>query len=229
MHHDTRNAGGFASVIWARAGYAPSVSLWADRVLPLLVEKSCRSGAILAERRRWIPRAHGDVLEIGIGSGLNLASYDPARVTRVTGIDPSRGLRARARPRVADAPVPVELADAAAEALPYADRSFDSVVLTYTLCSVDDPARALAEIRRVLRPGGELIFIEHGLAPDRRTEAWQHRLTPVWKRIGGNCHLDRDIARLVREAGFAFDELETSYVEGASWLSYTYRGIARAA
>lgn len=205
------------------------MTLWADRVLPFLVEKACRSSAILAERERWIPRAHGEVLELGVGSGLNLGFYDRDRVARVVGIDPSAALLARARPRAETAPVPVELVEAPAEALPFDDRSFDSAVVTYALCSVGDPARALAEVRRVLRPGGELIFVEHGLAPDPRVQRWQHRLTPLWRRIGGGCHLDRDHARILRDAGFELDELATGYTEGARLLSHTYEGIARPA
>ena len=204
------------------------MSLWADRVLPLLVEKACRSTAILEERRRWIPRAHGDVLELGVGSGLNLAFYDAAKVARLTGLDPSAPLLARAATRVAKAPVPVELVRGHAEALPFPDAAFDSAVITYSLCSVEDPARVLAELRRVLRPDGELFFVEHGLAPDARTRRWQRGLTPVWRRIAGGCHLDRDIAAILRDAGFVSDDLSAAYADGASWLSYTYEGTARA-
>lgn len=203
-------------------------SWWERRILPFLVEKACRSAEILEERKRWIPRAHGVVLEIGVGSGLNLAFYDPGRVTRVVGIDRSAELLQRARARAASAPVPVELMLAPVEQLPFADRSFDAAVVTYTLCSVDDPSRALAEIHRVLRPGAELIFVEHGLAPDAGPRRWQHRLTPAWSRIGGGCHLDRDIAGLLRDAGLHSDDLETSYSDGPRWLSFTYQGTARA-
>jgi len=203
------------------------VSLWADHVLPHLVEKACRSTVILDERKRWVPRAHGEVLELGVGSGLNLAFYDAARVARVTGIDPSRPLLARAAARASTAPVPVELLRGHAEHLPFADRSFDSAVITYSLCSVDDPARALAELRRVLRPGGELVFVEHGLARDAATRRWQRWLTPVWQRVAGGCHLDRDIAAILREAGFRSDDLRADYTDGARWLSYTVEGTAR--
>jgi ubiquinone/menaquinone biosynthesis C-methylase UbiE len=203
------------------------MSLWATHVLPTLIEKACRSTTILAERRRWIPRARGDVVELGIGSGLNLPFYDARRVHSLTGIDPSVPLLARARSRAATAPVPVELVLASAERLPFGPASFDSAVVTYSLCSVSDPASALAEVRRVLRPDGELIVVEHGLAPDDSTRHWQRRLTPLWRRVSGNCHLDRDIVTLLRSAGFEPDELRADYSDGVRWLSYTYQGVAR--
>ncbi len=200
---------------------------WDGRVLPWLVEKACRSTTILAERRRWVPQAAGEVLEVGVGSGLNLPFYDPARVTRVTGIDPSAPLLARARVRAGEAPVAVELIEAAAEALPMPAARFDSALVSYTLCSVAEPARALAEIRRVLRPDAPLYFVEHGRSDEPRIRAWQRRLTPAWRTIGGNCHLDRDIAALLRAAGFALTTLETGHVPGGGRLtSFTYQGIA---
>jgi ubiquinone/menaquinone biosynthesis C-methylase UbiE len=200
------------------------VSLWSTHVVPVLVEKACRSRAILEERTRWIPHAHGDVLEVGIGSGLNLAFYG-AEVTHVTGIDPSPQLLAKARTRIGH--TPVELVEASAEQLQFDARSFDSAVVTYSLCSIPDPARALAEVRRVLRPGGELVFVEHGLAPEPRVQRWQRRLTPVWRRVGGGCHLDRDIAALLRSAEFDITDHTAAYTQGASWLSFTYQGVAR--
>jgi ubiquinone/menaquinone biosynthesis C-methylase UbiE len=201
------------------------MGLWAHRVLPFLVEKACRSTAILAERKRWIPRAHGDVLEIGIGSGLNLAFYDPERVTKVTGIDPSRPLLDKARARIES--IPVDLVQTSGEQLPFEPAQFDSAVVTYALCSVDDPLAVLAEVRRVLKPGGELFFVEHGLAHDVRTQTWQHWITPAWKRIAGNCHLDRDVTKILFDAGFHSDDLHAGYTEGAKALSFTYEGTAR--
>jgi ubiquinone/menaquinone biosynthesis C-methylase UbiE len=200
------------------------VSLWSTYVVPVLIEKACRSRTILEERMRWIPRAHGEVLEVGIGSGLNLAFYGSA-ATHVTGIDPSPRLLAKARTRIGT--IPVELVEASAEQLPFDAGSFDSAVVTFSLCSIPDPARALAEVRRVLRPGGELVFVEHGLAPEPRVQRWQHRLTPVWRRVGGGCHLDRDIAALLRTAGFDIADHSAAYTGGASWSSFTYQGVAR--
>ncbi len=203
------------------------MSLWSDHVLPFLVEKACRSHAIKEQRARWVPRARGRTLEIGVGSGLNLAFYDPGRVEKVTGIDPSEPLLARARERSRSGPVPVELILGRAEALPFPDASFDSALVTYSLCSVDDPQRVLAEIRRVLCDGGELLFVEHGLAPDPEPRRWQQRLTPWWRHISGGCHLDRDVFATIRAGGFGIDDAHAEYGEGARWLSFTYEGAAR--
>jgi ubiquinone/menaquinone biosynthesis C-methylase UbiE len=207
----------------------PRASFWDRHVLPFLVEKACRSHVILDERRRSIPRASGRVLEVGVGSGLNLAFYDASRATRVTGLDPSAELLARARERAsARGDLAVDLVRAVAESLPFDDASFDCAVTTYTLCSVDDPARALAEIRRVLAPGAPLHFVEHGLAPDAGPAAWQSRITPMWRRVGGNCHLDRDLPRALRDAGFTIAEMSAQYTEDSPrWLSYTFEGVAR--
>jgi SAM-dependent methyltransferase len=199
---------------------------WAQHVLPVLVEKGCRSRVILEERRRWVPRAHGDVLELGVGTGLNLPFYDANRVHKVTGIDPSPPLLARAGQRAARAPVEVELLEASAEQLPFDAAAFDSAVMTYCLCSMTDPARALGELRRVLRPGGQLVFVEHGLASDARTRWWQGKLTPIWRRFTGGCHLDRDVGTLLAAAGFHVDVLSAGYSAGLRWLSFTYQGTA---
>jgi ubiquinone/menaquinone biosynthesis C-methylase UbiE len=169
------------------------------------------------------------VLELGVGSGLNLAFYDPARVAAVTGIDPSPPLLRRAGSRGTRAPVPVTLVEGVAERLPFDSGSFDSAIVTYSLCSMDDPARALAELRRVLRPGGELVFVEHGLAPDAGTRWWQRRLDPIWRRFAGGCRLDSDPLALLRDAGFVVDDLTAAYSGRVRLLSYTYQGRARPA
>lgn len=203
------------------------MGLWSKYVVPRLVESACKSLEILEERKRWVPKAHGRVLEIGIGSGLNLEFYDAARVESVTGIDPSRELLARCSARAKDVSLPVILVASGAETLSFPDESFDSAIVTYALCSVDDPVRVLEEVRRVLVPRGELFFVEHGLARDADARAWQRRLTPAWRRVGGGCRLDRDLERELRSAGFGLDELTAEYGEGPRWLSYTYQGVAR--
>lgn len=205
------------------------MSLWSKHVLPRLVESACKSREILEERRRWVPEARGRVLELGVGSGLNLAFYDPARVERVTGVDPSPELLAKCAPRARDARVPVTLIETHAEHLAFDRGAFDTVLVTYTLCSVLDPARVLAEVRRVLAPGGELLFVEHGLAPDAGVRRWQRRLTPAWSRCGGGCRLDRELPRELRDAGYRVDELRAHYGEGPRVLSYTFEGRARPA
>jgi ubiquinone/menaquinone biosynthesis C-methylase UbiE len=200
---------------------------WSQQVLPRLIEIACKSRAILEERKRTVPRAQGEVLELGIGSGLNLAFYDASKVGRVVGIDPSPALLDRARERAASASVPVELVQAGGEQLPFDRGRFDSVVVTYTLCSVVDVGTVLAEVRRVLRPGGALHFVEHGLSPDAGPSAWQQRITPIWRRVSGNCHLDRDLPRALTSAGFVIDDLSASYGDdGPRWLSFTFQGSA---
>jgi ubiquinone/menaquinone biosynthesis C-methylase UbiE len=203
------------------------MSWWDRKVLPFLVEKACRSTQILAERTRWIPEARGEVLEVGLGSGLNVPFYDAARVASVIGIDVSAELLAKAAPRAQRAAIPVELATGDAEALAFDRGRFDSVVATYTLCSVRSVPRVLAEIRRVLAPDGRLILIEHGASPDPQTARWQRRITPLWKRVGGNCHLDRDMRGELARAGFALDEVISGDDDAPRWMSYTTRGIAR--
>lgn len=200
--------------------------LWDARVYPGLVDRVCATSAVTLERRRWVGRAHGHVLEVGIGSGLNLDLFDPASVTELAGIDPSSRLLARAAERAARTAIPTTLHAGVAQRLPFAAASFDTVVFSYTLCSVADPMQALAEARRVMAPGGMLLVIEHGRSRDPAAERWQRRLTPVWKRVAGNCHLDRDIAGLVEAAGFTFDELDARRDPTGSPLSFAYSGVA---
>ena len=165
------------------------------------------------------------MLEIGVGSGLNLPLYGPA-VDQVCGIDPSPELLDRARERTADARVLVSLVRASAEQLPFADAAFDTLLMTWTLCSIPNPSAALAMMRRVLKPDGRLLFVEHGLSPDARIIRWQRRLTPFWKRIGGGCHLDRKMDDLIRAAGFRVDALETGYMKGPKPWTFMYQGSA---
>lgn len=204
-----------------------AVNLWDRRVLPWLIEKACRSTEILEERRRLVPQATGRTLELGVGTGLNLPFYGD-EVTEVVGLDPSAAILEKARERVPLCRAPVHLVEASAESLPWPDHSFDSAVVTYSLCSVGDPVRALREVRRVLKPGGRLFFVEHGLARDPATRRWQRAITPVWRRCAGNCHLDRDIPAALRLAGLTPIELHERASEGPSWTGYTYEGVATA-
>lgn len=187
-------------------------SLYDRYVLPKLLGLACSTRPIMRQRQKVVPNAQGRVLELGIGMGRNLAFYDPAKVKEVVGVDPSPELRQAAL----DAPRPdglaVRIEDGTAEALPFEDKSFDTVVCTFTLCSVCTPAAALAEARRVLKPGGRFLFCEHGLAPDPEVAKWQRRIEPVWKRIAGGCHLTRPVATAIAASGFKLGKVETMYL-----------------
>jgi ubiquinone/menaquinone biosynthesis C-methylase UbiE len=202
------------------------MSFYRERILPLLIDLAMRNRALAEYRRRVVPAAAGRVLEIGIGSGFNLPFYG-AGATDVIGLEPSPRLIAMARARLRDKAGAVDLVEGSAEAIPLADRSVDTVVTTWTLCTIPDVARALQEMRRVLRPGGRLLFVEHGLAPRPVVRRWQHRLTPLWKHIGGGCHLDRPIAALVEAAGFELERLTTGYMRGPKPMTFMYEGSAR--
>lgn len=202
------------------------MGVYERRILPWLLDLATRQPVLGPHRRRIVARAEGRVLEIGVGSGLNLPLYGPA-AREIVGLDSSPELLDRARQAARRAGHRVTLIDGSAEALPVEDRSVDTVLTTWTLCSIRDLARALAEVRRVLRPGGQLLFVEHGRAPDAGVARWQDRLTPLWRRLAGGCHLNRPIETLIAEAGFAIDDLETGYIEGPKALTFTYEGRAR--
>jgi ubiquinone/menaquinone biosynthesis C-methylase UbiE len=203
---------------------------WYERhVLPWLVDLACSVRPVRRQRRKVVPLAKGRVLEIGIGTGLNLEHYDKARIERLVGLDPGLEMHPQARLRSRRAAIEVELVGLSAERIPYDDGSFDTVLVTYSLCTIGDPLSALKEMRRVLRPGGRLIFCEHGRAPDARVRRWQERLTPLWSTLAGGCHLDRDIPRLLAQAGFRSDDMQQMYLPGPRPLTYNYWGTAVAA
>jgi SAM-dependent methyltransferase len=187
-------------------------SLYDRFILPRLLGAACSAPPMMKQRTKVVPGAEGRVLELGIGMGLNLQFYDPAKVSEVMGVDPSPELRAVADAAERDPALKVRVEDGTAEALPFEDKSFDTVVCTFTLCSVCTPAAALAEARRVLKPGGRFLFCEHGLSPDPGVAKWQRRIEPVWKRIAGGCHLTRPVASAIQAAGFRLDRVETMYV-----------------
>ena len=197
-----------------------------ERVLPYLVHLTMRQETFFAYRQRVVQDAHGRVLEIGVGSGLNLPLYGE-RVRQVTGLDPSPRLLSMARRVQAGSRVPFELIEASAEAIPLANESIDTVVSTWTLCSIPDALAALREMRRVLRPAGELRFIEHGRAPEATVRLWQDRLTPAWKRLAGGCHLNRPIRELLEDAGFRVERMDTGYMKGPKPMTFMYEGQAR--
>lgn len=189
------------------------MSAFYDRhIMPRLIGCACAAKPVMRQRAKVVPQARGQVLELGIGGGLNLAFYDPAKVERVCGVDPSLELRHRAEAAPRPEGLAVEVRKGAAEALPFEDASFDTVVCTYTLCTVQSPAQALAEARRVLRPGGRFLFCEHGLAPDEGVARWQGRIEPVWKAIAGGCHLTRPVTPALADAGLTVESVETMYL-----------------
>jgi ubiquinone/menaquinone biosynthesis C-methylase UbiE len=193
-------------------------------IVPWLLDLAMRNRLLDHYRQRTIEIARGLVLEVGVGSGLNLPLYGPA-VIRVVAVDPSPELLHLASKRTADAIVPVSLLRASAEHLPLAESAFDTIVMTWTLCWIPNPIAALTDMRRVLRPGGRLIFVEHGLSPEIRTARWQHWLTPYWKRISGGCHLDRKTDDLIWAAGFQVN-VETGYMKGPKPWTFMYQGSA---
>ena len=202
------------------------MGLYQRYVLPRLINLSMQNRAVRAERARFVPLASGTVLEVGLGSGLNLPLYSPA-VERLYGLDPSLELQKMARRRARDARFPIEFIAGSGERIPMEDETVDAVVTTWTLCSIPDPVTALTEMKRVLNPGGRLIFIEHGRSPDARVVSWQDRLTPVWRRLAGGCHLNRKIDALILAAGFRIAEIETAYMKGPKPLVYLYKGVAQ--
>jgi ubiquinone/menaquinone biosynthesis C-methylase UbiE len=202
------------------------MGLYDRHVLPYLIDFACGMGAVMKARSQIVPLAQGRVLEIGIGSGLNLSFYDPQRVVVVVGVDPSADMQRLARERAAHCQVPVEMIALELGQIQAEDACFDDIVCTFTLCTIPDALAALKEMRRVLKAGGRLLFCEHGLAPDLPVVRWQKRLTPLWKPLAGGCHLDRDIPALIGAGGFHIRQLETGYLKGPRPMTHVYRGWA---
>lgn len=190
-------------------------SFYERHILPHLIGCACGAAPIQRQRAKIVPKASGQVLELGIGGGLNLAFYDPARVQSVTGVDPSEGLRRMAKAAPRPAGLKVQVMDGEAENLPFDGGTFDTIVCTFTLCSVHSPQAALAEARRVLKPGGQFLFSEHGLSPEIKIQRWQRRIEPFWTPLAGGCHLTRPVAGSIRAAGFAVATVEAMYLPKA--------------
>jgi ubiquinone/menaquinone biosynthesis C-methylase UbiE len=195
-------------------------------VLPKLCDLSMRNKRLRPYRERVIGAAEGRVLEIGAGSGLNLQLYRPG-ASEVLALEPGQSLLRMAERNAKNAPREVTFLKASAEQIPLEDRSVDTVVTTWTLCTIPDAVHALREARRVLKATGRLLFVEHGLAPEQNVQKWQNRLTPVWTKIGGGCHLNRPIAQIIETAGFAIERLETGYLPGPKFLAFLSEGSAR--
>lgn len=206
------------------------MNLYDRYLLPPLISAACGMQVFRQLREQVVPQARGRVLEVGMGSGLNLPLYRPEQVEFVWGLEPSAGMRRLARQRVAAAPFEVRWLDLPGEAIPLEDASVDTVLLTFTLCTIPDWRAALAQMHRVLRPGGQLLFCEHGLAPEEAVQRWQHRLNPLWKKCAGGCHLNRPTLELLRAGGFAIERAEQRYLESAPKVAgFVSWGAARRA
>ena len=204
-----------------------TMGLYRRYVGPRLIGLACSQANITELRQTIIPRASGVVLEVGIGPGLNLAHYDPQKVIKVIGVDPEQGFVELAKERVKASPVPVEIIQAPGERIPLDDGTADTAVLTYTLCSVQDPVAVLREIRRVLKPGGRLLFLEHGRSEETKIAQWQDRLNPLWNVFSCGCQINRDTAQLLSEAGFRIEDADRFYLPGApKILGFHCRGTA---
>lgn len=202
------------------------MGLWRTHVVPRLADKSLDNKVVRETRDRVCAGLHGDVLEIGFGSGLNVPHYPPA-VAGVWAVDPSAVARKLGRERIEASTVPIEIAGLDGQRLDLPDARFDAALSTYTMCTIPDVDAALREVLRVLKPGGQLAFVEHGRAPDPKVAKWQDRLQPIQGRVAGGCHLDREIAALIERAGFTISRLETYYSPIAPKpFSYTYEGVA---
>lgn len=196
-----------------------------ERVVPRLIRCACSSPAIMKVREKVVPLATGDVFEIGCGGGINQAFFDPARIASYSGMDPSAKGLDFARAAAAGQGREADIRQGYGEAIPFGDASFDCVVCTFTLCSVDDPAQTLREMHRILRPGGRLLYAEHGRAPDISVAKWQDRIEPVWKRLAGGCHLTREVSSAVADkAPFAVNRLGARYApktpRWAGWIEW---------
>lgn len=182
---------------------------------------------ISKQREKVVPHAHGIVLEIGIGSGQNLPYYNANNVTKIIGVDPDENIWKRSKDRREACPIPIERIGLSGEDIPLEDKLADTVVVTYSLCTIPDPVKALGEMKRILKPGGQILFSEHGMAPDAAVKKWQDRIDPMWKKIAGGCHSGRDIPSYFREAGLTFESLEQMYIPGPKVLGYNYWGSVK--
>lgn len=196
-------------------------------ILPRMLDMSCGVKPITKQREKVVPHAEGIVLEIGIGSGQNLPHYNPEKVSKIIGVDPDDHIWKRSAQRRAACPIEIERIGLSGEDIPLEKNTADTVVVTYSLCTIPDPVKALGEMTRILKPDGKILFSEHGKAPDAKIHNWQNKIDPIWGKIAGGCHSGRDIPALFHEAGLKFDQLGEMYIPGPKVLSYNYWGAAR--
>ena len=204
------------------------MSLYNKYILPKFLNCACGSKPINYQRQKVVPLAKGKVLDIGIGSGLNIPFYNSDKIDQVIGIDPSHELIELAKELANDSKASIDLVIGSAESIPYPDNFFDTVLVTYTMCTIPNVAIANKEMWRVLKNDGRLIFCEHGLAPDKKISKWQNRIDPFWGKIAGGCHLNRDIQKLITDAGFSFESLDKMYLPSTpKFAGYNYWGVSK--
>lgn len=203
------------------------MSFYDDKIVPHIINCACGTKPILKQREKVVPLASGTILEIGIGTGLNLAYYDPSKVDKVIGVDPSQTSWKLASERAKNIDFEVEFIGLPGEQIPLDDNSIDTVLVTYSLCTIPDPITALKGMRRVLKPDGKLIFCEHGQAPDANVYKWQNRVNSSWKVLFGGCNVNRDIPQLIRQGGFSIDNIDSMYLPSTpKFAGFNYWGIA---
>lgn len=205
------------------------MSFYEKHCLPHILHLACSVKDIQKQREKIVPLAQGRVLEIGMGSGLNIPFYNTEHIELVWGLEPSEGMRMKAQKNLKRAPFEIRWLDLPGEEIPLDDNSVDTIVLTYTLCTIQDWQKALQQMRRVLKPGANLLFCEHGEAPDENVRKWQKKINPIWGRIAGGCHLNRPIPRYLKEGGFKIETMESEYIPGPKIAAFNYRGIAKQA
>ena len=204
------------------------MSLYDKYVLPKLLNRCCSNPPMVYQRKKVVPLAEGDVLEVGIGSGLNLPFYDKSKINKLWGLDPSEELNKMAAEVAKEEKMEVDFIISGAEEIPLPDNKVDTVILTYTMCTIPDVDLANKEIKRVLKPEGKLIFCEHGISPDKNVYKWQKRINPIWKRIAGGCNLHRNIPEIIENSGFNIEEIDTMYLPSTPrFAGYNYWGFAR--
>ncbi|QTD55007.1 class I SAM-dependent methyltransferase [Parasphingorhabdus cellanae] len=203
-------------------------NFWEKHAVPRIIKFACSQPAVMKDRSEIVPKAQGEILELGCGGGINLQFYNRAKVDKLTGLDPSAELLDYTRSEAKALGLEMDILDGIGEAMPFADDSFDTVLTTFTLCSVQDGKQVLNEMRRVLKPGGKILFLEHGRAPDKGPEKWQQRIEPMWKHIAGGCHLHRPVSKLFEAEGFALNQEGGHYApKTPRWLGWMEFGEAR--
>jgi len=203
-------------------------NFWEKHAVPRIIKFACSQPAVMKDRSEIVPKAQGEILELGCGGGINLQFYDRAKVDKLTGLDPSAELLDYTRSEAKALGFEMDILDGIGEAMPFENDSFDTVLTTFTLCSVQDGKQVLKEMRRVLKPGGKILFLEHGRAPDKGPEKWQQRIEPMWKHIAGGCHLHRPVSKLFAAEGFALHQEGGHYApKTPRWLGWMEFGEAR--